>query len=576
MKNLYDFRDCGTEHCTKGDLDGTGDQMIAERSDYRNGCHISIEELTSISCIEQSENSENKTFSVPSMPDFEVINSCKKGKKSNQFNALYEGRWESLGIYRSLNEAHLEICKMFARYTSDREQINRLVVGSGLYSEEWELEKYRKQIIKEAIQMIPEDPQKRYFCERGSFIAKSLAEDIMEEKHYITLADTKEIYLYDNGVYKPCGSNLIEQSSQAKLQEYSKRSYINEVKFYVENETMIERSSLNNDRNIINLKNGLYDLKKDMFIPHTHEIISTVQIPVEYKPDAKCPNIDKFISEVVSEEDAKILVEYAGYALIKDYSIQKAFMLLGSGGNGKSVYLNLLQEFIGPNNCAGESLQALEENAFSTANLYGKMLNVCPDLPRTSLQKSSAFKQLTGNEKQIRAELKYKRAFNFANYARLVFSANHLPKTSDRDDAYFRRWVIVEFPNKFEGKNADIDLIDKLTTSEELSGLLNRALPALKKVLEEGCFSYNKTTEEIASLYRIKSESAATFASECIRRSDENTPKPAMYVAYTSWCQKKNIKPLPEREFVKELNNLDYQIVKEGSIREGSTTREYV
>lgn len=512
----------------------------------------------------------NGSPTIP-MPDFEVVDRCKEGKRGKHFDILFSGRWKSLATYKSLSEAQLALCEMLARFTSSPRQIDRLVAGSGLYSEEWDCEDYREPIINKAIEMIPFDPQKRYFCERGSFIAKLLAEDLMKESHHITLEDTREIYVYDNGVYLPGGSSQIMSAAQAKLQEYSRRSHIKEVTFFIENETLVSRDSLNTDKNIINLKNGLYNINNEEFMPHDPAFLSTMQIPVVYNPNAKCPAIDKFFSEIVSEEEEQVLREVFAYSLTSDRSIEEATMLLGTGANGKSVALNLLQEFIGLGNCSGESLQQLEDDKYSSAKLCGKLLNVCPDIPNTRIYDNSVFKQLTGNERKLRGEEKYKSAFYFKNTAHLVFSANELPEVPNANEAYFRRWNIIEFPNQFKGKNADRNLIDKLTTPEELSGLLNSSLKILKDLLERGEFSHSKTAEETERYYLIRSNNVAAFAKECVKFSMENTERPLMYAAYTEWCSQNDVFPLSFSKFERKLKELGYH-----KWRKGSSDRKYV
>jgi putative DNA primase/helicase len=181
------------------------------------------------------------------------------------------------------------------------------------------------------------------------------------------------------------------------------------------------------------------------------------------------------LSEIVSPENQQVLVEWAGYSLIPDTRMQKAVMLLGNGSNGKSVYLKLLTRFIGEKNTSGESLHRLENNRFSSANLYGKLINVFPDLASTRIFENSTFKNLCGGDR-IHGERKGETAFVFDNTARLIFSANELPPNKNGNFAYFRRWILIDFPNTFEGKAADKDLIEKLVTPEELSGFLNKAL----------------------------------------------------------------------------------------------------
>jgi phage/plasmid primase, P4 family, C-terminal domain len=509
-----------------------------------------------------NEKSNMRSIAMPTMPDFEIVDKCRRAKNASNFNALYEGRWETLG-YPSQSEADLALCSIIAFYTQDPMQIDRIFSGSGLNSEKWDRQDYRERTISKALQKIAEDPQKKFFTEKRGFIVKALAEAIMGEHHFITMDDTKEICVYENGIYHPGGENLIRKLAQGKLQDYSKKGHLNEVLYYIQNETMVNRDALNADSHIINLKNGLYDVKRGKFMVHNPAVLSTIQIPVEFNPDVECPTIDKFLSDIVSEENKQVLIEWIGYSMIADYSIQKSVMLIGSGSNGKSVFLNMLREFIGNDNCSGESLQHLETDKYSTANLYGKLLNVCPDIPESSINDNSVFKMLTGNEQRVRAERKYQNAFEFKNTARLIFSANEVPLVRNGNHAYFRRWILIEFPNQFKGNNADRNLLDKLTTDDELSGLLNRALIALKMLLERSEFSYSKTESEVERMYRIKSDSVASFADECVKMSDDNTLKIVMYDAYTKWCKKYGLKVVASSVFGMRFKSLGHEYFRE-------------
>ena len=515
------------------------------------------------------KRSKIQTNLSSSSSDFEIIDKCRSAKNAAKFKRLYEGNWE--GAYKSHSEADLALCSIFAYYTQDTAQIDRLFIGSRLNSEKWDRDDYRERTITKALQRIQEDPQRKYFTEKGAFIAKALSDDLMSDRHFFTLEENGQIYVYENGVYILCGENIIRQMAQGRLQELSKRHHLSETIYYIQNETMISRSSINTDIYLINLKNGLYDVRQGKFMPHSPAVLSTVQIPVNYNQDATCPAIDSFLSEVVSEEDKQTLVEWMGYCMIPDYSIQKAVMLLGSGSNGKTVVLNLMREFIGNENCSTESLQYLVGDKYSTANLYGKLLNVCPDISSSNIRDTSIFKMLTGDEQRIRGEKKFQDTFNFKNTARQIFSANDLPPVENGNYAYFRRWMLIEFPKRFEGAKADRSLRDKLTTEEELSGLLNEALVALKRLLANGAFTYSKTEAEVEMLYRIKSDNVAAFANECVQMSTDDTLKTEMYNAYTQWCNKQGIKAATNSQFGKKFKNLGYE-----SSREGTGKRNYL
>ena len=165
-------------------------------------------------------------------------------------------------------------------------------------------------------------------------------------------------------------------------------------------------------------------------------------------------------------------------------------MLTGSGANGKSTLLNLLNAFLGADNISKVPLQELDENRFKRAELFGELANVFVDLDSRALQSLTYFKTITSGD-DIDAERKFRNPFFFKPFAKLIFSANEIPKSNDKTFAYYRRWILILFPNKFVGKADNKHLIDELTTPKELSGLLNRALRGLDRLLRNKEFSEN-------------------------------------------------------------------------------------
>ena len=134
-------------------------------------------------------------------------------------------------------------------------------------------------------------------------------------------------------------------------------------------------------------------------------------------------------------------------------------------------------------------LQKLDDNRFASSDLYGVLANVCADLDASAMQSTSEFKKIVGGD-PIHAERKHREAFTFTPYARLLFSTNEPPPTHDVSQAFFDRWIVLPFRKRFRGTAAeDKNLIRKLSTPKELSGLLNRALDGLERLRRNGGFT---------------------------------------------------------------------------------------
>jgi putative DNA primase/helicase len=298
-------------------------------------------------------------------------------------------------------------------------------------------------------------------------------------------------------------------------------------------------------------------------IPHNPKLLSMTHIPVNYDEEATCPAIEIFLGEIVSEDDLPLLIEIFAWCLDLNSTIQRFILLVGEGANGKSTYIRLIRAFIGEPNCSSITLQALAHNRFASAELFGKFVNIYPDLPATLVKDTGTLKALTGGD-AIYAERKFERGFTFINKAKLIFSANTVPRIDDESYAIWRRAIIIRFPNKFSGSDRDPDLIDKLTTPEELSGLLNLAIDKLKILREQGDFSYNPNWKLTREEYTLLSDPATAFIeSECELDPLEEIPKPELYKSYRKFCIESKIPVATSRGFGRTLKKKYWGTIRE-------------
>ena len=382
------------------------------------------------------------------------------------------------------------------------------------------------------------------------FRPKLLGEDILEENHYMTLKDSGDVYVWDDGYYKREGVTHIKKTAQMKLSIESETKRKNKTVDYIESATYVDRDELNKSK-LIAVENGVLDVvEKKLMEPDPDKHYMTMKLPVRYDPDADCPRIKEFLKDIVREQDIVTIQEMCGYILYKEYIIAKAFMLHGAGANGKSTLINLIESFIGKENVANPSLQKIMKDKYAAAELYGKLACLHADLSSTKLEDTGKFKMLTGGD-MIRGERKYQNPFKFKNFAKLIFSANELPYTKDTTDAFFRRWVIIDFPNQFDEDDEDTDpnILDKLTTEEELSGFLNFVLDGLERILEQEHFTHSSSMDSIKEKWILKTDPFLAFFEKHIEESStgqipkEELPgiedKPnTFYKAYKDFCNK--------------------------------------
>ena len=346
-----------------------------------------------------------------------------------------------------------------------------------------------------------------------------------------------DLYFFQNGVYRKKAELLVRNALEVfhpECTEHLKKEVLGHIKDTT-------TSTPDSDIDLIPLRNGVLNLKNMEFSSFTPDKFFLAQLPVEYRPDCECKTFLKFLSEVLEAEDIPIIQELFGYCLQRNYSINKGFMFIGEGRNGKSTLINVLRAFLGGENIASIGLQTLERNRFASSTLQGKLANIYADLPSSSLYETGLFKMLTGND-PVSIEAKFKDHINFLNYAKMIFSCNQLPLSKDTSDALYRRWILLNFPNNFDEDRADINLLEKITTPEELSGILNWAVEGLKRLREQKKFSYKFTIEQIRDQYERLSNSLHAFVKDFYEFDGKTAiPKTKIYAEYQKYCHSRNL-----------------------------------
>lgn len=265
-----------------------------------------------------------------------------------------------------------------------------------------------------------------------------------------------------------------------------------------------------------------------------------------------------------------LLYEIVGYTLLAgEYPLNKAIMLVGSGRNGKSTYLGLLTRLLGSHNVVSVKLQDLtnERSRFSLANLYGKLANVFADLPSEALRNTGVFKVLTG-EDPVTADRKYRDPITFRNYAKMIYSANELPKVYDMSTAFWRRWLVVEFPNQFPPNEEFKRRLYGELLPRYAAKVLAYSLLLAKHVVREGRFSFEGSELDYREYWLRETNSVYAFLQDMVSEGvlvkdpDGRVKTDDLYALYVKYCEREERDALAKREFTLELQRLGYPRVK--------------
>lgn len=383
-----------------------------------------------------------------------------------------------------------------------------------------------------------------------------------------------EIWIYRDGIYQPEGKSEIKEILRKLLGSWYSAFVFNGVIAKIEPDTFIEADDFfnRNYKEEIPVQNGILNVVTKKLNPFTPNKIFISKLPVGYNPEATCKNIEKFLEDVLSnQEDKKVFYELGGFTLFKEYTFEKAFMLIGEGRNGKGKTLELIKRVIGAENCYSLTLSALDSQNADVHQLFGKLINMAGDIGSTDLKETAMFKALTGRD-LITAKRKFLPAITFENYAKFVFACNDLPMVYDLSKGFWDRWVLLEFPyyfaNEEEFKNTeaskrknwkirDEDIINKISTEQELSGLLNKFLEGLERLIKNRKFSSTKGSEEIKTTWIRKSNSFISFCMDKLEEDYESKiSKKELRKEYSQYCKEHTVTSKSDYVIKKVLQEL--------------------
>lgn len=384
-----------------------------------------------------------------------------------------------------------------------------------------------------------------------------------------------ELYYYEDGIFRPGGRAKIQEETRKILGDAYTTQFANWVITKIEADSYIDEKeffrSAEKNPHEVPVQNGILNLETGELKPFTPDKIFFTKLPVPYDPEAKCPEFLRFLGSIVENDEAVLTIqEIFGYAPFREYRYEKIFVFVGQGRNGKGKLLSVLIALLGSEAVAGESLQTLEEDQFAEANLFGKLVNITGDLPERPLKSTANIKGLTGRDLRS-ANRKNLNRLNFVNCAKFISAANGLPRGSGIAQAFFDRLIILHFPKRFlpqneldlmsdeEKKNCfpqDENILERMTTPSELSGVLNWALEGFRRLQKNHGFTYSKTSSTVRDEWVALSNSLAAFCKLNVEiDASSSIPKKEFFRAYLEFCSSRKLKPVSTKFFKNYLES---------------------
>jgi putative DNA primase/helicase len=422
---------------------------------------------------------------------------------------------------------------------------------------------FRNLVEKKSTADLGKPPAKKrenpYFGE-GGLLQRKVANALLNAQP-AALTREDRIAVYQNGVYEVRGLAFISAAEQLLGDDF-RATHLSTVELTVTSTLYTQGKVLptHTTEPLLNVLNGMVDLRTGELQPHDPKHLSTVQIPIVWDPDATAPNYEAWLREQIPDQ-ADDLEEVTSTMLDPSRTPTKAVFLFGPARSGKSTFLRLMVAMIGPDNCSAVGLHKLVSDRFAAANVYGKALNAANEISSTHIEDLSIFKQMTGQD-PVTGDRKFGKQFTFVNAALFAFTANTLPTVSESSRAYSERIKPFKFGRSFAG-NENPQIEEAMMA--ELPGILVRWVKAYQRYRERGHFA--ETDATVRREFEIRSDRVRQFIEEACEihaaaasgtqiEDSQGTGKRDLYRAFSEWLTTTGGAAMGEKTFLDRLENV--------------------
>jgi len=481
------------------------------------------------------------------------------------------------GSYSSRSEADMAVIVDLVNKGVGQEQIRNIFQSCPIgekYREHKSPESYLKHTIEKAKKMsnLTEEEMQDPLFISGSLLKsdKGMKLDIIKFQEFMVkkynLTFLEDVFFkYTGFCYDRLSQVELNKLCQTELSKQRKLFTKNCLKDFIHfaiGEALEDKQKAQSDQlNYLTLQNGLFSLEEHRLLEHTPEIFTTNLLPYDYDPEAECPRFLQFLDEIFMGDKERIafLQEAIGYGFHKQIPKPAVFFFVGTGSNGKSVFLDTITNLYGEHNTSTLSLNSFSKEYY-VLQLFGKMVNISSETPRKGNLRTDVIKAVVGGDWVTGRDL-YKTPVKFKPYAKHYLAMNETPSIDDPSHGMWRRIYLIDFPRIFSEDEMDVHLTEKL--AKELPGIFNWALDGYRRLRSnEFKFIVSKKMAKSKQRLRKDNSSVLAFASEHLMKNSQEAARWSdVYASYKSFCEIEGHKD-PERksEVRTQLEALGYII----------------
>lgn len=393
--------------------------------------------------------------------------------------------------------------------------------------------------------------EKPIFFEGKKFLHDAFANWMINQNHIKRI--NGQLHVYKDGIYTAGYRNI--EFIMLKAYPQMKDAQRKEVLKYIE--VMCPDNSPVADANLIAFKNGVYNIATDTLTGFSPDMVITNQIPWDYRPDAYSAIADTTLNKMACQdpEIRQLLNECIGYCFYRRNELSVSMFLTGEKANGKSTFLQMLQDVLGTQNVSNLSIDELDER-FAPSTMFGKLANIGDDISDEFLRGKAIahFKKIVSGN-MIKGENKGQDLFFFKPIVKLIFSANQIPRMKDRTGAVLRRMVIIPFNATFSKNDPDYDpyIAWKLKDQGVMEYLCKIGIDGLKQILINRSFTQSSKVDQELKEYTEYNNPILLFLAETEMDEILNQETKLVHSKYEIFCSDNGFQCMGLANFSKEI-----------------------
>lgn len=553
----------------------------------------------------------------PPMDDNSVLSIAQKAANGSKFSALYAGDWS---VYGSQSEADQALCNLLAFYTQDPGQIDRLFQQSGLYREKWDRDDYKWATVWKAITDLSatykgdaaprtdhefdtgdkgnaerfifyyEDVMRHCSSmggwliwdgrrwkqdDEGEAIRKALTiPGKIEQEEYFPIwngLSENEQMIIQTTPKKDLPPELLRVKAQldalrAQAEKAKSERGVSAMLKLAAAYLSVRPEELDADHWVINVNNGILDLRTGVLHPHDPARLMTKLAPVTYDPSAACPLWEKSLREIFEDENGntrpdelRFLQKSLGYALTGSIKEHAFFIIHGRRGrNGKGLIFNTAAKILGDyveqinaNVLLAKKFDSSGEGPSpGIAKLKGARLVLASETDRGRRLDEALIKGLTGGD-PITARFLHQNEMTFEPTFKIFLQTNYAPNVDGSDQGIWDRIRKLDFLRYFSEKERDTQLPEKLLA--ESAGIF--------RWMVEGCFMWKREglpetegTRQAKAEFLDEVDAIPRYAQSKLWFHPTAMVNPVdLYRDYEDWCYLESEYTHKRKEFLQRL-----------------------